>query len=43
MFYHFTWLFCDWQIAKELGPDMVPLSKETEYKGNRSMWAEMIF
>ena len=42
MFHHLTWLFSDSEIARELGPDMVPKSWDSDYEENRSMCAEMI-
>ena len=42
MFHHLTWLFSDSEIARELGPDMVPKSWDPDYKENRSMCGEMI-
>ena len=42
MFHHLTWLFCDSEIARELGPDMVPKSWDPDYKESRSIWAEII-
>ena len=42
MFHHLTWLFSDSEIARELGPDMVPKSRDPDYEENRSMCAEMI-
>ena len=32
-----TWLFSDSEIARELGPDMVPPSWESSYENNRRM------
>ena len=42
MFQRLTWLFSDSEIARELGPDMVPKSWNPNYEENRSMCAEMI-
>ena len=42
MFHHLTWLFSDTEIARELGPDMVPKSWDPAYKENSSMCGEMI-
>ena len=42
MFQHLTWLFSDSEIARELGPDMVPKLWDPDYEENRSMCAEMI-
>ena len=42
MLHHLTWLFRDSEIARELGPDMVPKSWYPDYEENRSMCAEMI-
>ena len=42
MFHHLTWLFSDSEIARELGPDMVPKSWDLDYEENRIMCAEMI-
>ena len=42
MFHHLTWLFSDSEIARELGPDMVPKSWDADYEENRSMCAEII-
>ena len=42
MFHYPTWLFSDLEIARDLGPDMVPKLWETDYEENRSMCAEMI-
>ena len=42
MLHYLMWLFCDSEIARELGPDMVPKSWDTDYEENRSMCAEMI-
>ena len=42
MFHYLTWLFSDSEIARELGPDMVPKSWDADYEENRSMCAEMI-
>ena len=42
MFHHLEWLFSDSEIARELGPDMVPKSWDPDYEENRSMCAEMI-
>ena len=42
MFYHFTWLFSDSEIARELGSDMVSKSWDPDNEENRSLCAEMI-
>ena len=42
MFCHLTWLFSDSEIARELGPDIVPKSRDPDYEVNRSVCAEMI-
>ena len=42
MFHHLTWLFSDSEIARELGPAMVPKSWDPDYEENRSMCAEII-
>ena len=42
MFHHLTWLFSDSEIARELGPDMVPKSWDPDYEENRSMCGEII-
>ena len=42
MFQHLTSLFSYSEIARELGPDMVPKSWNSDYKENRGMCAEMI-
>ena len=38
-----SWLFSDSEIARELGPEMIPRSWEFNYKDNRRMCALMIF
>ena len=43
MFYYLTWLFSDFEIAREVGLDMVPESCNPDYEENKSMCAEMIF
>ena len=42
MFHHLTLLFSDSEIARELGPDMVPKSWDPDYEENRCICAEMI-
>ena len=42
MFHHLTWLFSDSEIARELGPDMVPKLWDPDYVEHRSMCPEMI-
>ena len=42
MFHHLTLLLSDSEIARELGPDMVPKSWDPNYAKNRRMFAEMI-
>ena len=42
MFHRLTWQFHDSEIARELGPDMVPKLWDPNYEEKRSMCAEMI-